>query len=57
VERFATEDDERRKREVENRIAERFSAGQQVPQAERDEYQHLVEKLELAARRRLGTKS
>jgi DNA primase len=57
VERFATEDDERRKREVENRIAERFSAGQQVPQAERDEYQHLIEKLELAARRRLGTKS
>ena len=57
VERFAIEDDERRKREVEVRIAERFSAGQQVPQAERDEYQHLIEKLELAARRRLGTKS
>jgi hypothetical protein len=57
VERFATEDDERHKREVEIRIAERFSAGQQVPQAERDEYQQLIEKLELAARRRLGTKS
>ncbi|HEY0798514.1 MAG TPA: toprim domain-containing protein, partial [Candidatus Baltobacteraceae bacterium] len=57
VERLLIEDDERRKRAFEIRQAECFSTGQQVPQEERDEYQRLIEKLELAARRRLGTKS
>jgi DNA primase len=56
VERLALDDDERRKRELDVRIAELLCAGKQVPKAERDEYQHLVEKLDLVARRRIGAK-
>jgi DNA primase catalytic core len=57
LERFAREDDERRRRELDLRIVECLSAGKQVPKEERDEYQHLIAKLESAARKRLGTKS
>jgi len=56
VERLAREDDERRKRELDALIAELLCAGKQVPKEERDEYQRLVEKLDLVARRRIGAK-
>jgi DNA primase len=56
-ERLAREGDERRKRELDARIAEFLSLGKQVPQEERDEYRRLVEKLEAGARRRLSARN
>jgi DNA primase len=39
-----------------SRLDARLTAGEPVPDGERDEYEDLVEKVELAARRRIGTK-
>lgn len=52
IERLGEEADKLRLREIDERI----SAGGPVPQAERDEYRSLVERVEHAARKRLGAK-
>ncbi|MEO9097516.1 MAG: DNA primase [Candidatus Baltobacteraceae bacterium] len=56
VEHLAQIDDERHRNELARRIDARYAAGETIAQEEKDEYQHLVERVELAKRRRLGTK-
>jgi DNA primase catalytic core len=56
VERLEEEVDQKRMRELALRLDALVTAGEPVPETERDEYNQLVEKRERAARRRLATK-
>jgi DNA primase len=56
VERLAEAEDQRRKAELQARIDARLTNGEPVPEEEKDEYGRLVERVELAARKRLGTR-
>jgi DNA primase len=56
VERLAEGEDLRRKSELQVRIDSRLTSGEPVPEEEKDEYRRLVERVELAARKRLGTR-
>jgi DNA primase len=56
VERLAEAEDLRRKAALQARIDSRLTSGEPVPEEEKDEYRRLVERVELAARKRLGTR-
>ncbi len=56
VETLAEAEDLRRKQELDARIERRFASGEPVPDEEKDELRRLVERVELAARKRLGTR-
>jgi DNA primase len=56
VERLREEDDLRRLRTLTARIDALLTAGEPIPQHERDEYEQLVERRESSARRRIATK-
>ncbi len=56
VERLAEAEDLHRKKELQVRIDTRLTSGEPVPEEEKDEYRRLVERVELAARKRLGTR-
>jgi DNA primase len=56
VERLAESEDLRLKAELQSRIDRRLTSGEPVPDEEKDEYRRLVERVELAARKRLGTR-
>ena len=56
LERLAEDAARERRRALAERIDTLLTAGQPVPPEEKDEYDRLVERLELAARRRLAAK-
>ncbi len=56
VERIEESELHRRKRELADRLDRLVEAGLPVPLGEREEFQHLVERLDRSARKRLGAK-